>query len=264
MRGELRRVIDRFLAGVLLDDAGATSNAFALLLMRMFALGVPALPAEGMQALPRQLASAADGSGVNGSESDRRGQGRRWLAGDGRGRRGAASPAGGHRRRCAIDGTTDRRRTDRDARRGHGLVGVRSPPTGPPMLWVDGRDGRRGPVVNTAVISAAAPSYAPPGRHLIQASALLGLGHPEPAESQMREHAAAILGIDAADWQPLNVMSSGRASGAVAAACRSPVHPRPSGVWTCGDHRDTASIQGALVSGRRTGAAVLRSLRSER
>ena len=55
--GELRRVIDRFLAGVLLDDAGVTSNAFALLLIRMFVLGVPALPAEGMQALPRQLAA---------------------------------------------------------------------------------------------------------------------------------------------------------------------------------------------------------------
>ena len=49
--GELRRVVDRFLSGVLLDDSGATSNAFALLLVRMFALGVPALPADGMQAL---------------------------------------------------------------------------------------------------------------------------------------------------------------------------------------------------------------------
>jgi monoamine oxidase len=28
----------------------------------------------------------------------------------------------------------------------------------------------------------------------------------------------------------------------------------------CGDHRDTASIQGALVSGRRAAAAVLKAL----
>ena len=52
IRGELRRVINRFLTGVVLEDDGATSNAFALLLARMFALGVPSLPAEGMQALP--------------------------------------------------------------------------------------------------------------------------------------------------------------------------------------------------------------------
>ena len=29
------------------------------------------------------------------------------------------------------------------------------------------------------------------------------------------------------------------------------------GLWVCGDHRDTASIQGALVSGRRAAEAVL-------
>ena len=61
MRGELRRVIDRFLAGVLLDDTGSTSNAFSLLLARMFLLGVPALPAAGMQALPRLMAMPLSG-----------------------------------------------------------------------------------------------------------------------------------------------------------------------------------------------------------
>jgi predicted NAD/FAD-dependent oxidoreductase len=30
------------------------------------------------------------------------------------------------------------------------------------------------------------------------------------------------------------------------------------GLFVCGDHRDTASIQGALVSGRRTAEAILR------
>lgn len=32
------------------------------------------------------------------------------------------------------------------------------------------------------------------------------------------------------------------------------------GLFVCGDHRDTASIQGALYSGRRTAEAVLASL----
>jgi predicted NAD/FAD-dependent oxidoreductase len=31
------------------------------------------------------------------------------------------------------------------------------------------------------------------------------------------------------------------------------------GLWCCGDHRDTASIQGALVSGRRTAERILRT-----
>ena len=32
-------------------------------------------------------------------------------------------------------------------------------------------------------------------------------------------------------------------------------------VWVCGDHRDSASIQGALVSGRRAATSVLEELR---
>jgi len=32
------------------------------------------------------------------------------------------------------------------------------------------------------------------------------------------------------------------------------------GLFVCGDHRDTASIQGALVSGRRAARAVVRRL----
>ena len=40
---------------------------------------------------------------------------------------------------------------------------------------------------------------------------------------------------------------------------RRPVRLRP-GRYVCGDHRDTSSIQGALVSGRRTADAVLTDL----
>jgi hypothetical protein len=38
-----------------------------------------------------------------------------------------------------------------------------------------------------------------------------------------------------------------------------PVRIRP-GVYLCGDHRDNASIQGAMVSGRRAAEAVLSDL----
>ncbi|PRC54529.1 amine oxidase, partial [Mycobacterium sp. ITM-2017-0098] len=48
--GLARTGVERFLSGVLLEADGSTSNAFTLLLARMFALGVPGLPADGMQA----------------------------------------------------------------------------------------------------------------------------------------------------------------------------------------------------------------------
>jgi hypothetical protein len=45
-----------------------------------------------------------------------------------------------------------------------------------------------------------------------------------------------------------------------------PLHPKQrvalgDGLFVCGDHRDTASIQGAMFSGERTAAAVATALR---
>ena len=67
LSGELRRAVDRFFAGVLLEDDGGTSNDFARLLLRTFALGVPGLPRLGMQALPRQLAASLAARSAPGS-----------------------------------------------------------------------------------------------------------------------------------------------------------------------------------------------------
>ncbi|MEW5811685.1 MAG: FAD-dependent oxidoreductase [Actinomycetota bacterium] len=256
--GEVRRVIDRFLSGVVLDDTGETSNAFALLLVRTFALGVPALPTEGMAALPRQLAAplgdrvslgrrVVDISGAPGGWQVRAEDGSRVQARD---------------VVIATDAAQAARWIGGNSAAMHGVVtdwwATDQPWQGPPMLWVDGRAGVTGPVVNTAVISAAAPSYAPAGRHLIAASALLGPTHPEPPEAQMRAHAAAILGIDASGWQLVtrHVVRDALPPQPPPLVVRTPVRD-PSGLWVCGDHRDTASIQGALVSGRRAAQAVL-------
>jgi len=262
VRGELRRVIDGFLAGVLLDDAGSTSNAFTLLLVRMFALGVPGLPAGGMTALPRQLAAQLPGrvflnQRVTGIARD----GSEWRVSD---------EAGALRARqvvVAADPKSAAVLTAGEPPAMHGVVtdwwASDEAPAGPPMLWVDGRAPRRGPVVNTAVISAAAPTYAPPGRHLIQASALIGPDRATPSPAEMSTHAGEILGVEPARWEPLvrHVVPDALPTQTPPLVVRRPIRD-PSGVFVCGDHRDTASIQGALVSGRRTAAAVRETLRS--
>ena len=254
--GITRRVVDRFLAGVLLEDTGSTSNAFALLLTRMFALGVPGLPADGMGALPELLAHPiADRIQLRRRATAITRAGSDWLVGDG--------------------DTTIRARdvvVATDARAGSELTGAPPTPTkgvvtdwwaaddlsdSPAILSVDGRATPAGPVVNAAVTSAAAPSYAPPGRHLIAASALIGPGRPTPSEETMREHAADILGIDSATWRLVvrheipDALPAQPAPLTVRQQTRS-----PEGLWLCGDHRDTASIQGALVSGRRVAEAI--------
>jgi hypothetical protein len=132
------------------------------------------------------------------------------------------------------------------------------PVPGPPMLRVDGRRHPPGPVLNTAVISAAAPTYAPPGQQLIAASALIERDGAAPAKSVMRKHAADILHSDHRGWRLVkrHVIRHALPAQRPPLTVRRPVRTG-TGVWVCGDHRDTASIQGALVSGRRTAEAIL-------
>lgn len=260
VRGELRRVIDRFLAGVLLDATGASSNAFALLLVRMFVLGVPALPAEGMQALPQQLATRIDGRITLNRRVLRieNGAGGWRVHGD----------CGSIRARhvvVATDAQAAASLTNEMAPETHGVVTdwwcTDEPPAGPPMLWVDGRRDPPGPVLNTAVITAAAPTYGPPGRHLIAASALIERDGTVPAESATREHAASMLGGFSSGWNLLmrNVIRNALPAQSVPLTVRRSIRT-PVGIWVCGDYRDTASIQGALVSGRRTAEAILQAV----
>lgn len=257
VHGEVRRVVDRFLAGVLLDDAGSASNAFSLLLARMFVLGVPALPAAGMQALPRLMAQPLRGR-ITLSQKvpriERAGAG--WLVW------GVAGSVRATDVVVATDPLTAAELTDTPPPLTHGVVtdwwSADEVPTARPMLWVDARRDPPGPVLNTAVISAAAPSYAPTGRHLIAASALLGADGAAPPESATRRHAADILGADPRAWTLLTRSMIRHALPAQPAPLqvRRPVEI-DDGLWCCGDHRDTASIQGALVSGRRTAERIL-------
>ena len=259
VRGEVRRVIDRFLAGVLLDDTGSSSNAFALLLARSFALGVPAVPAEGMHALPLLLAAQLGDRIMlqrKADRIDREAAGWRVRSGD--------HAVGARHVVVAADPAAAAALTNQAPPRMHSVVtdwwASDEPPTDEKMLWIDGRAAAHGPVLNVAVMSAVAATYAPPGRQLIAASALAGRDGTAPAEDVTRRHAADILGVRPGRWELVqrHVVRDALPAQLPPLSVRRPVHT-PTGIWLCGDHRDTASLQGALVSGRRTAAELLRT-----
>jgi predicted NAD/FAD-dependent oxidoreductase len=112
-------------------------------------------------------------------------------------------------------------------------------------------------VVNSAVLTDAQPRYSPDGRALVASSTL------EPTrEADVRAEIARAHGVATAD---LAHLTSVTVPGAQPAAVP-PLHLRRpvelgEGLFVCGDHRDTPSIQGAMASGRRAAAAVLRTLR---
>lgn len=131
------------------------------------------------------------------------------------------------------------------------------PPVHRPVLLLDGT-GRSG-IASSIVLTLAAPGYAPPGRHLIATTAPAEAGLDEPA---IRRHLAVLYGQPTGSWE--HIRSVRAEPGLVTAPppagrLRKPV--RLSDVlFVAGDHRDTPSLQGALVSGRRAARAVLREL----
>jgi len=257
LTGPLRRVVDGFLSGTVLEDDGSTSNSFIRLLLRMFALGSPGLPRRGMQALPQQLADGLARPVRTGARVDQV----RDLGS------GAA---------VAVEGSTaqaDLVVVATSAPVAEELVGVPVPvskgvvtdwftmdeaPSHLPMLIVDGRTAA-GPIKNTAVISAGAPSYAPAGRPLVQTSVLLPAGsRPLPLTDVLR-HAGELYGVATDRWQHVHRHEVRHALPAQPPplATRKPLQISER-VIVCGDHRDTASIQGAMVSGKRAAQGYLR------
>lgn len=256
VRGPLRRdVVERFFAGVVLERDGTTSAQFARLLARSFALGVPGVPMQGMAALPAQLAAALAQPVELGRRVERVTRvGQRWEVGaDGEALAARAVVV-------ATDPVSAAALTPLPAPPMKGCVtwwfATADRPSDLPFLLLDARGA--GPLVNTAVMSAVAPSYAPAGLHLVQATALLGQATP-PDEATVRVQLAGIYERDTARWQTVTVHAIPHALPAQEPPLRvrQPVD-LGDGLFVAGDHRDTASIQGALVSGRRTARAVLR------
>lgn len=255
--GPLRtEVLEPFLAGVLAEDDGSTSDAFARLLARMFAVGRPALPARGIRAVPELLAAGARSAGATVLTGARATAVRTDAGG------AEVQVAGGDAIRSAEVVVAT------DAPAALALTGVETPAMKGLETWwfaaadevdrsglvaVDGR--RAGPVVNTAVLSRTAPTYAPPGQQLVQATCLLRDGGDESA---VRRHLGEVWGADTRSW---SLLRRDRVEGALPSqpaplSVARPARLRP-GLVLAGDHRTTASIQGALVSGERAAAAVL-------
>ncbi|MFE3139840.1 NAD(P)/FAD-dependent oxidoreductase [Streptomyces scopuliridis] len=134
-----------------------------------------------------------------------------------------------------------------------------APPLTDPALLLDA--DRSGPVAHTAVMSAVDPSRAPEGRVLISSTVL---GTPPPAaalDRTVRAQLARLYGTPTDDWELLAVHHDPEAVPAMAPPhdLRRPVRLL-SGLYVCGDHRDTNTVQGALFSGRRAAHAILRDL----
>src|SRR5690606_34724418 len=124
------------------------------------------------------------------------------------------------------------------------------PPVDEPVLVLNGTGD--GVVAHMCVPSLVAPSYAPEGVSLVSVTVLSGPEDPQEREAAVRAQLAEWFGRRVDTWRLLREY---RIQHAVPAqdppALSTPARPVEvdTGVYVCGDHRDNASIDGALSSG---------------
>jgi phytoene dehydrogenase-like protein len=247
------RVLRPFLSGVLGEGELTTSAAYVRLVWRAFAIGTIAVPAAGMGAIPAQLAAGLpDGVLRLGRRVEAVRAGAVRVDSDELSARTVVVATDPVTASSLLPGVA--------APRMYALTTLYfvapAPPSHEPTLHLDGTGG---PLANTVVLTEAAPGYSPDRRALVSSS-FLGTADRVP-EPVVRRELGRLYGVPTDGWEHLHTAEIPRALPALPAA--SPLRRDVAlgdGVFVAGDHRDTPSQQGALVSGRRAAQAVLAHL----
>lgn len=252
----IEELLRPFLSGVFIERELSTSSHVLAMVLRSFARGRIGLPAEGMAALPRAIAEPlpADLLDLDTPVAEVNPGRVRTQAGDIRCR--AVVVAVDPPAAAALLPVLTTVRMHSYTTYYHSAP---EPPLTEPILLVDG--DRREIVANTVVLSNAAATYAPTGRHLIATSVV---GPTAPPEPTIRAELTRLYGRSTADWTHLTTVAIPEALPAAPppqGRLRKPV-ALGEGLFVAGDHRDSPSIQGALTSGWRAAGAVLDELRA--
>ncbi|MEX0848090.1 MAG: NAD(P)/FAD-dependent oxidoreductase [Ilumatobacteraceae bacterium] len=260
-RGFSESIIDRFFrplfGGIQLDPSLTTSSRMFDIIFRCLSEGDSAVPAAGMGAIPAQMAAhlapgtielaravvAVEGTSVQLADGERIDAGAVVVATEGPAAAGLLRlpPVGSKAVACVY-------------------FDAPIAPTPSKYVLLDGDSA--GPALNVAIMSNVASGYAPPGRHLIAAAVPAPPSTSVDLEDAVRTQLRGWWGTQVDEWRHLRTyrIAHGQPDQSP------PFHPKQrvslgNGVFVCGDHRDTGSIQGAMYSGRRCAEAVLERCR---
>lgn len=251
----LERFFRPFLGGIFLDGGLRTSSRMFDFVFRYFTLGLGAVPARGMGALSAQLASRLKPqtlrlrSEVVGLDS------------------GGATLRSGERVEAsqvilAVEGPQAGRLLGEDAP----SVGsqpvtcvyfaAQEAPRRGPHLYLNGTG--RGIVNNACIPSEVSAELAPPGQALVSATVLAARASHDEVRAELAEwFSVAPDGLRHLKTYTIHHALPTMRPGALEPFSRTGKRVR--GVLLAGDYMETASIEGALVSGRKAASAALAS-----
>ena len=240
------RVLRPFLHGVFLTDPDNVDALYGHSIIKSFVNGKPGVPRNGVGELPKALAKRVSKIVYN-------------TRVDGIDQTAVHTNNGTYTANkilIATDATTATQLLGlTEVPRMAGCItwyhAVSENPSGNGRLILDGQ--RRGPIMNSVVMSDISSSYAPFGQHLISTTTDLNV-----TESDVRRHLAILWGTSTHEWQfiakyeipaALPIHNVGRA---LSQSMKINDHH-----YVAGDHRTVPSQQGALFSGRLAAGLIL-------
>ncbi len=246
-----------FYGGIFLERELRTSSRMFEFTFKMFAEGHATVPARGMGEIPRQLGARLPAEAIRLNAPVRSVEASAVTLESGEKLVADAVIV-------ATDAETAGRLVpglQRSEAGWRSVVGMEfaapSSPLKEPIIALNGNSG--GLVNNVCVLSDVSPHYAPEGKALISVS-LLGLPAAENLEDAVRRELRPWFGEQVSAWEHLRTIRIRKSlpeqppDGAPANTAGFYSHD---GIYVCGDHCTSASIEGAVVSGTNVAGAIL-------
>ncbi len=234
-----------FYGGIFLEDSLVTSSRMFEFTFSMFSRGLATLPADGMQALPTQLAAHLPADSIHLETA-------------------ATAIEGNQVHSTRGDWQADHIILAVDASAAHRIFPSHYHPiwrsttclyySAPRAPYADRlimlRGDLGGLIHHLAVLSNVQPSYAPAGRALVSVTLIEGHIPDEDLAGQVSEELRDWFGPVTRDWELLRCEQIRQALPVDAPGHQVDL-PRKGPVTICGDHTLSASIEGAVLSGIR-------------
>ncbi len=249
-----------WLSGIFLEQELNTSANFFRFVFRMLADGDISYPAQGIQAIPDQLAARLEPSKIRGFQPVERVDGRAVHLASGEFIEGSAVVIATEVEQACrlLEGRLPERRHTATSCL---YFAAEQAPVAEPLLMLNGAG--EGPVNHVFVHSQASPRVAPDQQALLSVSLVGSATAAADDLSSIRQQLAGWFGSQAQSWRLLKRYDLPRALPAQPPGFNAePANALelPAGIHVCGDHCESASVNGALRSGRLTAERIVHEM----